>query len=321
MPARRTAPTAPAQVRSGAVGRAPRRHRRRGRRPRPGRSTEPAARSSTVTASPIARPSAAERVLGTTRTTGRPRRRPQASSPSCIRPSSMQLLPRGEDERAAALGRLVGLDTALPVAGSTRRSGRFMLAVPGPISTISARAWSALPKPSGLPISSAMPASTRRSGSEPGSLQHAAERPDPTLPVDERAARSVIGRDREHHVGGPRSPRTRGPPGPTTNAASERPRGELRVRQVVDARRRRPPVPASSPADSRGERWPSRRGPRRSAGTRHPTRRPHRRAPRRRRPAGRRAAASAADRPRPPRGRPHGEAPRRGVRRWSLPGR
>ena len=97
-------------------------------------------------------------------------------------------------------------DRSLGRLGRSRRIdvwGRRAGAVPRARSRSSdARASATVLKPKSDPISSAMPARTRMSVSELGSLEHGLERAQAPLPADEHAGLRDDGRHRQHDVGG-----------------------------------------------------------------------------------------------------------------------
>ena len=163
--------------------------------------------------------------------------------------------------------------------------------------------------------SSAMPARTRRSGSEPGLLEHRLERARRGPPrLTKRAGLLGDRGDREDHVGGA------GHVGLAELEADDeaaRPRARRGRGRVGRSAGSTPPT-TSPPRLAARERGEDRVGV--AAGgsgrCRRPTRWRRRRGRRRRRPDGRRAAGWAGSRPRPHRGHRRGAGPRRAGRRW-----
>ena len=158
-------PAGPTRCRTDDAGRAGRRPdgaRRRGRRRRPGRSSEPSGPVS-VTASPAATPSAAsvagadEQRPACARCAAGRRRRPASgrrrAAASTTRAPGRRRSTSGASDRSRRSAVNGG---ALAVPGADLRPSR-----PGPARRCGSRA--------GVPSSSAMPASTRRSGSDDGS--------------------------------------------------------------------------------------------------------------------------------------------------------
>ena len=224
-----------------------------------------------------------------------------------------QLLPGGEADAVGA-----GVERRLrPARRSVARSPSH-----GPISSISARTSATVRKPSGARrSSSAMPARTRRSGSEAGLCSTASNGRGRPSQLTNVPALSVTGATGKHHVGDA---------------------GHLGLAQLeADHERRRPRAPRGPRRGRRCRRGRRRRRPgrrarrRRSAATIASASRParlgqrvdapgggrRRRGPRRRRPDGRRAAGWAGSRPRPRRGRRRGAAPRPAGRRCVGRGR
>ena len=146
------------------------------------------------------------------------------------------------------------------------------------------------------------------------------ERARAALPRDERAGLLGRRRDGQHdvrplgHLGVPDLERDE------ERARGRAPRGRSPGRAGRPARgRRRRGRRGGRRARRRGSRWSSGRA--RRAGARRPRRRRGRRGRRSRRPGGRRAAATAAGRPRPRTARPRGAAPRRAGRRCAAASR
>ena len=167
----------------------------------------------------------------------------------------------------------------------------------------------------GAPSSSAMPASTRRSGSDVGvgedRVERCAARPSQVTNVP---ALSVTG------ATGKTTSATRVT---SVSRSSRATTNDARVERRAEGRRVGGVVGVDAADDQAAELAGVERGHDRvgvaagasRAGCRRPRRWRRRRAPRRRRPAGRRAAGWAGSRSRPHRGRRHGAAPRRAWRR------